>query len=287
MRRFLVGTDWWTDCDDAVAMRILARAVKEKEIELAGIGINACMEYSAASLIGFLKSEGVTDIPVGIDREATDFGGDPTYQKRLAENYAPQIKNDDLENAADLYIRKLKESDGKLEIIEIGYPQVLSQVLMREPRLFKEKVEKVWMMAGKWDILPGRENNFARNERSRKAAHYFCAHCPVPITFLGWEISNNILTGDCLGADDPLYQALCDHGSPHGRSSWDPMLMLLALTGDEAAAGYAAVRGKANVDGETGENDFTPLADGPHRYVKKLYPDDYYRTLVNSKIQTQ
>lgn len=88
MRRFLVGTDWWTDCDDAVAMRILARAVKEKEIELAGIGINACMEYSAASLMGFLKSEGVTDIPVGIDREATDFGGDPPYQKRLAERNA-------------------------------------------------------------------------------------------------------------------------------------------------------------------------------------------------------
>ena len=88
MRRFLVGTDWWTDCDDAVAMRILARAVKAGEIELAGIGINACMEYSAASLTGFLKSEGLTDIPMGIDRDATDFGGNPPYQKRLAERNA-------------------------------------------------------------------------------------------------------------------------------------------------------------------------------------------------------
>lgn len=31
MRKFILGTDWWTDCDDVVALRILARAHKNKQ----------------------------------------------------------------------------------------------------------------------------------------------------------------------------------------------------------------------------------------------------------------
>ena len=57
MRNFILGTDWCTDCDDAVAVRILARAHKSGKICIKGIGVNACMEYSAASLDGFLNTE--------------------------------------------------------------------------------------------------------------------------------------------------------------------------------------------------------------------------------------
>lgn len=85
MRKFLLGTDWWTDCDDVMAAKIIAKAVTEKKIELLGVGINACMQYSAASLINYLKYCGLSDVPVGIDREAVDFSGAPPYQKRLAE----------------------------------------------------------------------------------------------------------------------------------------------------------------------------------------------------------
>ena len=54
----LVGTDWWTDCDDAVAVRILAKAELSETIQIFGIGINACMEHSVPSLDGFLTLEG-------------------------------------------------------------------------------------------------------------------------------------------------------------------------------------------------------------------------------------
>lgn len=36
MRKFILGTDWWTDCDDAVAIRILARAHKLEKIKITG-----------------------------------------------------------------------------------------------------------------------------------------------------------------------------------------------------------------------------------------------------------
>ena len=296
MRSFILGTDWWTDCDDVVALRLLARAHKAKEIELLGIILNGCMEYSVTSLEGFLNTEEVYDIPIGIDLEATDFGGNPPYQKRLSQYSKRYRNNDEAENATKLYRRILTQSQTKIELIEIGYPQVLSNLLQSSPdtiselsgmELVEQKVSKIWMMAGKWDKNPDTENNFARNARSRKASRILCDICPVPITFLGWEVGSTVITGGNLGKNDPLYQALCDHGSPNGRSSWDPMLCLLALIGNEKEAGYRVVNGKASVDAVTGENRFTQNACGTHAYVIKNFDDSYYADDINNKIKSE
>lgn len=75
-----------------------------------------------------------------------------------------------------------------------------------------------------------------------------------------------------------------DHGSENGRMSWDPMLTTLALAGDEHAAGYDFVQSRANVDAETGANSFAPDESGPHRYVVKKMPDEYYRDIINRLI---
>ena len=155
MRNIILGTDWWTDCDDAVALRILARAHKKGEICIKGIGINGCMEYSVASVEGFLCTEGVCGIPLGIDMEANDFGGNPPYQKRLAEYAKKYHSNNDAENAVRMYRRILAESNALVEIIEIGYLQVISAVLasggdeispMTGLQLIAEKVPKIWVM---------------------------------------------------------------------------------------------------------------------------------------------
>ena len=294
MRKFILGTDWWTDCDDAVALRILARAHKAGEISLKAIGINACMEYSVPSLEGFLNTEKVFDIPLGIDFDATDFGGNPPYQKRLATHASKFASNSDIGDAVNLYRKTLAESHERLEIIEIGYLQVIAGVLQSQGdeisektglELLKEKVSKIWVMAGKWDVPNGKENNLARNERARKAGKIFCALCPVPVTFLGWEVGSTVISGGELAENDILHQVLCDHRSANGRSSWDPMLALLALIGDESAAGYDTVCGTASVDEVSGENSFIPNENGMHKYVIKRYADEYYRDKINELIK--
>ena len=82
MRKFILGTDWWSDCDDAVAVRILARSAVKKEIDLLGIVINACMDVSVPSLEAFLANEGIFDLPIGIDLSATGFYGS-TLKERI------------------------------------------------------------------------------------------------------------------------------------------------------------------------------------------------------------
>ena len=294
MKNYILGTDWWTDCDDAVALRIAARLHNAGKIRINGIGLNACMEYSVRSLEGFLNLEGVKNIPIGIDLAADDFGGNPPYQRKLAAYSERYHANTEAENAVKLYRRLLANSDSPIEIIEIGYLQVISAVLESQHdeisvkngvELIREKVSKIWVMAGKWDEPGGIENNFARNLRSRKAGKIFCEKCPVPVTFLGWEIGSDVLTGGKLNSNDHLYTVLKDHGSENGRMSWDPMLLVMAFTGDEQTAGYDFVKGYASVDAENGANHFLPNENGPHRYVIKKMPNEYYRDQIDTLIQ--
>ncbi len=287
MRKIILGTDWWTDCDDCVAIRLLANAHKNGEIELLAIGINACMEHSAPSLNAFLTDMGLSDLPIGIDLDGTDFSGNRfSYQKPLCAYPHTIQNNDECENAVDMYRRILEETNGKVDIIEIGFNQIISGLLESDGgiELINKKVNKFYIMAGKWDEETGSEHNFNNNLRSRRAGHILCEKCPVPITFLGFEIGLNVLSGDGLPGDDLLTVALTHYGCANtGRHSWDPMTALLAVIGDEEKAGYTTVTGTASVDPETGKNTFVK-GDGLHCFVVKTKPDSYYRNEIQKRI---
>ena len=295
MKHLILGTDWWTDCDDAVALRLLTRAHRSDNVKLLGIVINACMEHSVASLDAFLTLDGVdsASIPFGIDLEATDFGGNPPYQARLAKRATVRRSNADAEDPLRLYRRLLADATEPVELIEIGYPQVLAALLESQAdvlsplsgvELVRQKVSHIWMMAGKWDKDGETENNFRRNERSRKGAEAFCRLCPVPVTFLGWEVGFGVLTGDGLPDTDHLMLCLRDHGSENGRHSWDPMLVTLALGASPEEEGYRTVQGTAAVDPKDGSNYFAPSAQGLHRYVIRVKEESFYRERIQKNI---
>jgi len=296
MRLFILGTDWWTDCDDAVAVRLLCRAAKKGEIALGAIGLNACTEGSVESLDGFVQEEGLGGVPIGVDLAATDFHGTPVYQKAIRK-YAKRFSaNEQAEDAVRLYRRVLAEAQEKVEIIEIGFMQVLVGVLESgadefSPRngmeLVREKVKKVWIMAGKWDGEGESEHNFNNNARARVAAEKLCRLCPAQITFLGWEIGHDVITGKELKDGDVLKELMCVHGSPKGRMSWDPMTALMAIIGDEEEAGYDVVRGFARVDALTGANYFTRDENGPHSFVVKKWENERYERMIEERIASE
>ena len=286
MRKFILDTDWWTDCDDAVAVRLLCNAHRHGEAEILGININACMPFSIPSLDVFTRDCGV-DIPLGIDHKAVDFAGSPPYQEHLARVRKVLRRNEDVPDSPDFYRQLLeKAEDDTVEILSIGFTQVLAGLLgnPQDKELVTRKVKHLWIMAGKWDEDGGREYNFYKNDLTRRSGSELCANWPFPITFLGWEVGHSVLTGGNLPDGDLLKQVLTDHGSVAGRSSWDPMLVLLAITGDPGRAGYRCVYGKAEVDAADGSNHFTEDPAGRHRYVVKLYEDDYYAAAVNSRL---
>ncbi|MBE6674530.1 MAG: hypothetical protein E7596_05440, partial [Ruminococcaceae bacterium] len=214
MRTFILGTDWGEDSDDCVAVRILARAHKKGEIKMLGMGINTLTEYSAPSLYRFLEKEGVSDIPVSVDKSCPHQIEYVTYQKRLAAEI--NKTNDDFEDAVRMYRRLICESDGNVEILEVGFLQVICGALMSQPddiseksgiELFREKAKKIWIMGGTWNVQGGREYNLCKYQFARDASHAFVSNCPCPITFLGWEIGSRLITGDKLAQDDFLHLA--------------------------------------------------------------------------------
>jgi len=294
MRSFILGTDWWSDCDDAVAIRLLSRAVKAGEARLLGAVINAAMEYSVASLKGFFLSEGIEELPIGIDLAATDFSGETRYQERVAKRFCPDVKNIDAEDAVRLYRRLLAAAEDKVEIIEIGFLQAAAALLKSGAddiseksgiELVKEKVAKFWVMAGKWSADGEKEHNFCLNARSRMGGKEFLALCPVPVTFLGYEAGCDVITGDNLTDEsDVLCRLMRDYGTKNGRSSWDPMTVLMALIGDEEKAGYKTVRGWASLDAESGQNYFKRDENGGHCFVVKARPNEYYKEEINRRI---
>ena len=296
-RPFTIGTDWLTDVDDVVAMRVFAWAHRVGIIRIEGVCVNARMKYSCASLDAFLCSEGLPGIPLGIDRSAPRVGGRAPYQKRMAASGRFRA-NDDCADSVRLYRAALAAAEEPLEMAEIGFCQVLAAVLDSPPdelsplegrALLTEKVKHIWTMAGKWDVPGGAYNyNFGETRENRRAAHRFYENCPVPVTFLGHEVGKSVVTGGVLkGRDDMLALALRDHGSKNGRSSWDPMLALLAITEDLEEAGYRAVYGKARIDPKDGKNQWVPMAGGMQRYVVKTRPDSFYRDAIHDIIRAE
>ena len=54
-RKFIFDTDWFTDCDDCVALRFLARNL-DKEHQLLGVNVSARSEDAYVSIYAFLQS---------------------------------------------------------------------------------------------------------------------------------------------------------------------------------------------------------------------------------------
>lgn len=292
IRGVIFDTDWWTDVDDAVALRVLLKEDEAGVIELNGVVVDAVGPQSVESIDRFLSYEGLDGMTIGIDKYATDYPGKPAYHSVCIKNteQGTYMSNNDAEDCVSYYRRTLVlvPEEEQIDIICVGYPNALSRLLdskadsiseLSGVALVKSKVRCIWMMAGNYPN--GKENNFARTVRSRKAGTNVCLKCPVPIYFLGYNVGVDIPAGGGFQPDDLLYKILYAHGgkkeAEKGRSAWDPMLTLLACIGNPEEAGYDVVRGTNKVNPLTGVNTFTPSAIGKHYYVKKKKPNLWYQ----------
>lgn len=292
----IFGTDWWTDCDDTAALRMVCRYAKAGVWQLAGVILNAAAPYAAASVRAVLADEGFEGLPLGIDLAADDYGGKPPYQYAIAAAaQTTAIRNEDCEEGVGLYRRLLADAeDGSAALLEVGYLPVLAALLTSPPddispldgrALVQKKAAHVWCMGGNWkNDGMGRENNFCRNHRASAAAATVLSACPVPMTFLGFEIGEDVFAHPSADRTDLIHIAFDAHGSSRGRCAWDPLLVHLAAAKDPAAAGYTVVTGTAAVDAETGENRFLPSPSGLHRYVKKCRENAWYEEQIDAML---
>lgn len=295
-RKFILDTDWFTDCDDCVALRFLIRSLDEKH-RLLGVNINATTEYSYASMKAFMENEGKA-YPIALD-EPYYVSSDLFYQETMAKDSL--YTNEDGEKTLDFYKRILENNDS-VEILSIGFLSSIAKVFQSYPHLLK-KVKRLWIMGGKWDEQGGKEYNFNADgvESVIQATRFVVNELDVEKVFLGFEMGYDVFTGSKLTENDMLGKAvkefLCkslnkekelgltapkDY-TKRGRESWDPMLILAAFY-DKYEGAYAYEKGKAFV-GESGENYFEKDKNGIDRYALKTHSSAYYEQIIDEIIK--
>ncbi len=276
----IFDTDWWTDVDDACALRILLQEEKEGKIDLLGVCLSAVCPESVPSLSSFLDYEGAASLPIGADKMATDYPGKSKWHHTIIDNHPRREASsvDDVKDCVEFYRELLSKSRKKVDIIAVGFPNAISRLLDSDPKLVEKKVGHLWIMAGKFP--EGEEHNFILSPRSRTTGENICSNWPTPATFLGWEVGIKVRVGGSVPEDDLLHKVLEAHGSASGRYAWDPMTAWMACLGSPEAAGFEAVEGKVILDPETGANSFTEAPGGPHRYVVMAHDPEWYASAI-------
>ena len=274
-RKFIFDTDWFTDCDDCVALRFLLRSLDENHL-LLGVNINATTEYAYASARVFMENEKAS-YPIAVDLPFYESNG-VKFQKNMAAN--SPYTNADAEESLSFYKRLLEENDG-VEILSVGFLSTLERVFKTYPKLIK-KVKKIWVMGGNWQEQGTVEYNFGAFGRAVAATRFVVNELEIPKVFLGYEVGYDVRTGGNLSNEDMLKKALTDWGCTV-RPSWDPMLVLAAFE-DKFGKSFDKIFGKARVD-EKGANYFESADGGRDAYLVKAREKEYYENLINEIIK--
>lgn len=295
-KKIIFDTDWWTDVDDACAIRLARNLQDQGLIQLAGVCLSALDSTSIPSISAFLSEEGLGDIPVGVDKRSDCYPGSPSYRSTILENCpAGRYSHaDGCDDCVEFYRKILSQTEGKTDIVAVGFPNTLARLLESGPdgisdltgeELIKKKVGHLWMMAGKYP--EGKEHNFCLNGYSRKSGAAVCADWPTEITFLGFEVGIRVKAGGKLSEDDILKKILNVHGSFQGRYAWDPLTLLLAASDKPEDIGFSTVTGSIVFDESDGSNSFSPSEDGKHRYVVMTREPQFYADTLDFLFATK
>lgn len=300
MKRIILDTDFCSDVDDAVAVRLLANLHKKGEIVFEAAILDSVIESSAAALGALLRLCGVENVPVGADRNEGAYDSASKYHKRLIAHGSPYRSNAEVEDGVRLYREILAAAEEKITVVGVGFENVIADLLRSKAddisersgrELFAEKVDALYLMAGRWDVRGGTEFNIAHNAATAEAASYVAENCPVPIIYSGWEIGHSVIACAALPKDNPVREPIEDYrgraydGSNPGHCSYDPLTALLACIGDPEKAGYRAVYGKPLIDPKSGRNDFIRDGSAKDCFVVKRFPDLYYARMLDEAVR--
>ncbi len=254
MRQIILDTDIGPDCDDTGAMAALMNLQKQGRVNVLGITHCTSDRYGDVVIQAICDWFGYPDIPVGTCRRSgfLNDGDALVYTKPIADAYCRTHTAPKTEDAVCLMRRLLYEAEEKVTLVTIGMLNNLSE-LLQSPKderiplsgleLVSQKADEVIAMAG--DFSQNQEHAEFNIKMDIPSARYVAEHCPVPVTYLGWECCGDVLSGRSLEScppDYPVRMAYAYFLNLHGldqsrgaflRESWDPATALYAVNGGD------------------------------------------------------
>lgn len=274
-RLLIVDTDIGADCDDAGAMAVLFRLVKDYEFPCAVINCTPDRSGSLA-VAAIAESRGVKSPLLGQAERAAILEDDRyhVYDRILAEEFREKYPVPAIEESISLYLRLLRDApDGGVIWVPIGPLHQLAAVWRDHPELVRRKVYAVVCMGGvygNFETFGHREYNL---RMAADATKIVFEEFPCPIICIGLEIGQRIPSGFVLpDRRDPVNRAYEIHTRGKMlRPSWDPLTVLFAIEGEGKRFSLSAPG--INRITPDGSNYFTEDPSGRHFYItEKLAP---------------
>lgn len=266
-QRVILDTDIDSDVDDAGTLAILYQLDTQRIIDLLGIIVTSDDPFAPTCVSAFNTYYGREQLPVGFLEGQSFLKNHSRYTRQISEEFPHTLASwKEAETATATYRKLLAGSpDNSVIILTIGHLSSLQKLLQSAPdqyspltgkELVAAKVDKWYCMGG--EFPEGKEANFSRPDPG--STPYCLANWEKEVVFCGWEIGQQIVTGDRelkkqLQPKNPLYRAYELYNNFAGRASWDQATAFL-LT-DQAGRYF-------NIDSK-GHCEVAP--DGSNRWV--------------------
>ena len=241
--KVIYETDFTFDVDDVGALAVLHALADNGEAEILAVSYNEVQSRAADAIDAVNTWYGRGDIPIGLyDKPLAE----PDYFHSFYINDLANMHNDITDNVVDsslnVYRQVLSDQpDHSVTIISVGFLNNLYDLLVEEPALVAQKVEKLVLMGGVYND----EFNFVRHGLVEQT-QYVLEHWPTPVIVSQEGVY--IKTGAALEntpEDNPVRQAYYAWFgySFQDRSSWDEVAVLYGVRGngeyfEEIATGY-------------------------------------------------
>ncbi len=284
--RILLDTDMLTDCDDAGALAMLHALADLGEAEILGVALNGIDSHGLHSAVVSAINTyfGRPDLPIGVSpRSAEQTPTKPSsYSTAIFEDYPHDgLRDAERPDAVALYRRLLAEADdASVTIVSIGFLSNIADLLAQTGGrdLVAKKVRAITIMGGAYPS--GREYNFEFQQTgSTTQACLEAWPDSVPITFIGYELGEQIITGKSYAhcPDSPMRRAyqLAYDSINRGRPSWDQVAVFHGVRGCQHQGRdlLRAVNGRNHIS-EDGLNTWEMDAAAPHAYLELNSPPE-------------
>lgn len=280
----IFDTDIDSDVDDVEALAMLHTLADQKTIQFRGVIVTSDDPFAPSAVSAINKYFGRARLPIGFLKNQENLKNHSKYTRQIAEEFPHRLKSHEKAKDATALYRQLlsKSPDNSVVIITVGHLTNLQNLLQSGPDrhsplsgkdLVEQKVARWLCMGGMYPA--GKEANFYRPDPLSTV--YCLQEWTKPVTFVGWEIGNEVITGgqylkERLSPSSPVYRSYELYNNFKGRPSWDQLAVYLLLDDraqyfDTVSNGYCHVFEDGSNEWRTGEKKnheylvFKPGAD--------------------------
>lgn len=288
--KIIFDTDIGGDADDLGALAMLHNFVKNGDCELLAIMSWTTDEYAVPAIDAINRYYLHPNIPIGTRKDET-YTSETSYNKTIADNFTYKLTYKDVPDATQLYRKILSAAENQsVTIVAVG-PLLNIQRLLKSSgdnyselngsELISKKVKEMVIMGGKF---PKGKNEWNFNGSMPGVTKYVIENLKVPIVFSGFELGEQIKTGETfneIDKDTPLYQGFL-YFSGHApwmkdkyegkildNSSFDQSAVLYAVW-DGTGLFWEKSKPGFCIAGENGDNKWKEDKNGNQSYLKLI-----------------